>query len=111
MRAPRSGRGRAFCVGLLAAAAAATTPAIAGAAVTPIVDCRAPTTDAGVFSVYFGYVKDARKQALDVDVTVIPLTASLTVGAQFQFMARVGNGPRPRRPHPHRPRVVTAAAG
>lgn len=43
---------------------------------------------------YFGYVKDARKQALAPVVTVIPPTASVTVGSTFQFTARVDNAPQ-----------------
>ncbi len=43
---------------------------------------------------YFGYVKEARKQALVVEVTVAPPTASIAVGGQFQFTARVDNGPQ-----------------
>jgi hypothetical protein len=43
---------------------------------------------------YVGYVKDARKQALAPVVTVIPQTASVTVGSTFQFTARVDNAPQ-----------------
>jgi hypothetical protein len=41
---------------------------------------------------YFGYVKEARKQALDVVVTIIPATASVANSQTAQFIARVDHG-------------------
>jgi hypothetical protein len=41
---------------------------------------------------YFGYVKDARKQALDVIVTILPPSPTVKHAQTFHFTARVENG-------------------